>query len=25
VIGTATGTFKYQRGSDDPNGVPRDA
>ena len=25
VIGTATGTFKYQRGSDDPNGIPRDA
>ncbi|PKR59028.1 PaaI family thioesterase [Thalassospira lohafexi] len=25
VIGTAAGTFKYQRGSDDPNGIPRDA
>ncbi|URK16805.1 PaaI family thioesterase [Thalassospira sp. GO-4] len=25
VIGTATGTFKYHRGSDDPDGVPRDA
>ena len=24
VIGTSTGTFKYHRGSDDPNGVPRD-
>ena len=23
VIGTSTGTFKYHRGSDDPNGVPR--
>lgn len=23
VIGTATGTFKYHRGSEDPNGVPR--
>lgn len=25
VIGTSTGTFKYHRGSEDPNGVPRDA
>lgn len=25
VIGTATGTFKYHRGSDDPDGLPRDA
>lgn len=25
VIGTATGTFKYHRGSDDPDGVPRNA
>ncbi|MBC08366.1 PaaI family thioesterase [Thalassospira sp.] len=25
VIGTSTGTFKYHRGSDDPDGVPRDA
>lgn len=25
VIGTSTGTFKYHRGSDDPNGIPRDA
>tara|TARA_R110000868_G_scaffold79102_1_gene225197 strand:- start:160411 stop:160860 length:450 start_codon:yes stop_codon:yes gene_type:complete len=25
VIATATGTFKYHRGSEDPNGVPREA
>ncbi|MBO9506721.1 PaaI family thioesterase [Thalassospira sp. A3_1] len=25
VIATATGTFKYHSGSEDPNGVPRDA
>lgn len=25
VIGTATGTFKYQRGSENPEGVARDA
>ncbi|MBP3125363.1 PaaI family thioesterase [Thalassospira sp. ER-Se-21-Dark] len=25
VIGTSTGTFKYHRGSENPNGVPRDA
>ena len=24
VIGTATGTFKYHRGSEDPEGVPRE-
>ncbi len=25
VIGTSTGTFKYHRGSEDPDGVPREA